>query len=109
MASTQYAVVVIPVTVASSTVTAAPDFTVTLDPSVNETPVAWKISMPVLAEILTLSNTTVAIFSSGRPHRIPALVEPVTVTFLIVMFFQIGVVAVMAIAVSAVGWVGSVG
>ena len=39
---------------------------------------------------------TVAIFCSGRPQRMPPLVEPVMVTFLIVMFFQIGVVAVMS-------------
>jgi hypothetical protein len=44
-----YAVVVIPETVASYVVTAAPDFTVTVDPLVNETPVAWKISIPVVA------------------------------------------------------------
>ena len=60
-------------------------------------------------EIFTLSNTRPEIFASGRPQRIPAFVEPVAVTFLIVMFFQFGVVAVTAIAVSVVGSVGSVG
>ena len=69
----------------------------------NEIPVAWKIRMPVEAWILTLSKTTLEIRDSGKPQRSPALVDPVAVTFLMVMFCQVGVVAVMAIAVSSLG------
>jgi hypothetical protein len=42
------------------------------------------------------------ICSSAKPNDLPALVEPVTVTFWSVMFFQIGVVAVTACAGSSV-------
>ena len=65
--------------------------------------------IPVVAVIFTLSNNTSEIDCSGRPHKIPELGEPEIVMFFNVMCCQVGVVAVIATAGSAVGEPGTLG
>jgi len=87
-------------------VIAFPLETVMEEPFLNTAPLTKLAVIPLEAEIFTLSNMMSEIDNSGKPHRMPALVEPVIVMFVNVMCFQLGVVLVTVCAGSDDGLLG---